>query len=205
MNQLSLKKGRVNQKHKTRNRILNSAKTLMSKKRIITLEEVAFKANVSRATIYRYFPNINLLCSEASLDIHYLTPEALFEEVIDKPLDERVIFIQSYYNKLAQDHELIFRRYLSNVLNESIVSRKKIRGARRVDAMTLVLDSFEKDMTKQTLNNLKNIASILMGIDALIVAKDVCGLSNKEADKTLKWGIEMIMKGLESQEQYITG
>lgn len=200
MKQVLLKKGRVNQKNKTRTRILNSAKILMSKKRNITLEEVAYNAEVSRATIYRYFPNINLLCTEASLDVHYLTPNVLFEQVVGMPIEERILYIQRYYNKLAQDHELIFRRYLSTVLNESIVSRKKIRGARRVEAMALVLDSFKKDMTKQNLNNLKNITSILMGIDALIVAKDVCGLSNKEADNTLKWGIEMILKGIYSKE-----
>ena len=196
MNKISLKEGRVNQKLKTRIQILNAAKDLMSKNRNTSLEEIAQEAKVSRATIYRYFPNIDLLYTEASLDIHYLSPYALFEEVKDMSLGERILNIQSYYNQLAQDHELIFRRYLSAVLNESIVSTKKIRGARRVATMDLVLDSFKKELSKKNLNNLKNIASILMGIDSLIVAKDVCGLSNKEAGDTLKWGIEMILKGI---------
>jgi AcrR family transcriptional regulator len=198
MKQISFKEGRVKQKLKTRMQILEAAKVLMSKKRNITLEGVAQEANVSRATIYRYFPNIELLYSEASLDIHYSSPNALFEEVKDMSLSGRILKVQSYYNQLAQDHELIFRRYLSAVLNESIVSKKKIRGARRVATMELVLDSFKKEMSGKNLQNLKNIASILMGIDSLIVAKDVCGLSNKEADDTLKWGIEMILKGLYS-------
>ena len=196
MKTISLNNGRVNQKIKTRAQILNAAKTLMSKNRNTSLEEVAQKAKVSRATIYRYFPNLDLLFTEASLDIHYQTPDALFEKVKGMTLENRIYYIQNYYNQLAQDHELIFRRYLSAVLNESVVSKKKIRGARRVEAMTLILDSVKNEMSKKDLKNLKNIASILMGIDSLIVAKDVCGLTNKEADDTLKWGVEMILKGI---------
>ena len=198
MKSISLKEGRINQKIETRARILNAAKTLLSKNRNTSLEEIAHQAKVSRATIYRYFPNLDLLCTEASLDIHYQSPDALFEEVKDKTLENRIYYIQNYYNQLAQDHELIFRRYLSAVLNESIVSKKKIRGARRVDSMNLILESYKNEMSKKDLKSLKNIASILMGIDSLIVAKDVCGLTNKEANDTLKWGVEMILKGINS-------
>jgi AcrR family transcriptional regulator len=198
MNKISLNKGRVKQKSKTRNQILNSAQKLMSNKGNITLEEVAEHAQVSRATIYRYFPNINLLCSEASLDINFKTPEILNDIVAAKSLNERIHYIQNYYNTLALEQEVLFRRYLITVLNESLNSKNtKIRGARRVEAMSLVLTPFKEDMEKQTLENLKNISTILMGIDSLITAKDVCGLSNKEANSTLKWGIEMILKGIQ--------
>jgi AcrR family transcriptional regulator len=196
MKSISLKEGRINQKLKTRARILNAAKTLMSKNRNTSLEEVAQKSNVSRATIYRYFPNLDLLFTEASLDIYYQSPDVLFEKVKNMTLEQRIYYLQNYHNQLAQDHELIFRRYLSAVLNESVVSKKKIRGARRVEAMKLILDSYKNELSKKDLKNLKNLAPILMGIDSLLVAKDVCGLTNNEANDTLKWGIEMILKGI---------
>jgi len=73
----------------------------------------------------------------------------------------------SYYNRMAQDYELIFRRYLSATLIESLGSNKKIRGARR--------------------------------IESVIVAKDVCGLSDKQTNETLKWALEMILRGLPAE------
>ena len=197
MNKISLRKGRINQKNKTRTRILDAAKALMSKDKEISLEDVAQKAKISRATIYRYFPSIELLCSEASLDIHVVSPERLHKQVADFPLEEQILFIQNYYTRLAQDHEMIFRRYLSAVLKESITTKKKIRGARRVEAMNIILDPFKNELTKNDLKNLKNISTILMGVDPLIVAKDVCGLTNEESNETLKWAIEMILKGIE--------
>ena len=197
MKTISLQKGRINQKKKTRIRILNAAKNLMSENKKITLEEVALKAKVGRATIYRYFPSIDLLYTEASLDIHFLTPEELFDEVKNMSLDQRLIYIQNYYNTMAQDHELIFRRYLSATLIESLGSNKKIRGARRIEATSLALESSQKKLSKKDIDLLKNTATILMGIESVIVAKDVCRLSDKKTNETLNWALEMILKGMQ--------
>jgi len=196
MNKFSLDKGRVNQKIKTRTRILNAAKELMSQNKKISLEDVAERANVGRATIYRYFPKIELLFAEASLDIHSVPAEELFEKVKDQPLKEQILYVQDYYNKLAQDHEVVFRRYLSTALTESIGSNHKIRGARRVHAMKLILESHKSELSEKDKKNLENASTILMGIESLIVSKDVCGLSNKETNATLNWAIEMILKGM---------
>jgi AcrR family transcriptional regulator len=201
MSKLSLKKGRVNQKIKTRTRILNAAKELMSKSKSITLEEVAKKAKVSRATMYRYYPNLELLYTEATVDIHHLSPKVLLKKAAHMPLEERVFFVQDYYNQLAQDHEVSLRRYLSAVLKASITSKKKIRGARRVTALDLILEDYKGDLSNHNFKNLKNIATILMGIDSLVVAKDVCDLTNEEADDTLHWGLEMILKGMSSERK----
>ncbi len=196
MNKISLQKGRINQKLQTRAAILYAAKNLMGTKKKVSLEDIADKANVSRATIYRYFPSVELLITEASLDIHHQSPDELLAEVKDMPLNDRIFYIQKYYNQVAQDHELVFRRYLSTVLTESITSKKKIRGSRRIESMKIALQPFKKDMPKDQFENLINISALLMGIDSLIVTKDVCDLSNAESNKILKWGIDMILKGL---------
>lgn len=196
MNAMSFEKGRVNQKNKTRSKILNAARELMSDNKKLSLEEVARQADVGRATIYRYFPNIELLITEASLDIHFLSSEELFEKVRHLPIPERIKYIQEYYNKMAQKHEVIFRQYLSATLLESIDTGKKIRGARRLETMALALSSAKGAIPEKDLENLKNIATILMGIESFIVAKDVCDLSNEQSNKTLNWAIDMILKGM---------
>ncbi len=62
--------------------------------------------------------------------------------------------------------------------------------------MKLALQPFIKDIPKDQFENLINISALLMGIDSLIVTKDVCYLSNAESNKLLKWGIDMILKSL---------
>jgi DNA-binding transcriptional regulator YbjK len=201
MNKIDINKGRAKQKLQTRSEILMAAKGLMQKKERITLEDVAKKANISRATMYRYFPNIDLLFTEASLDIHHKSPDQISEDVKNMTFADRIFYIQKYYNQSALKNEIGFRRYLSSVLSESIVSKKQLRGARRKKSLNKALEPYKEMYSKDTFKKLINIASVLMGIDAILVCKDVCKLDNKEAENTLKWAMEMILKGIGEENQ----
>ncbi len=193
MSKLQLEGGRVNQKLKTRIAIIEAAKRLMEKSRKITLEDVAAEAGISRATIYRYFSNVDLLITETSLDIYYRTPDELAQDITELPIEERVLYLQEYYNDLAQEHEIAFRRYLSTALAESVTTTKKIRGSRRVEALKLALAPFKDNIPQEDYTRLINISSVLMGIDALTTSKDVCGLNNQETSKLLRWALSRII------------
>lgn len=203
MDKTKITKGRVKQKLQTRLEILNAAKELMQKEEKITLEDVAKKANISRATMYRYFSNIDLLFTEATLDIHHKSSDQIFEEVRDLPFADRIFYIQKHYNELAQKNEIVFRRYLSAVLAESIVSKKQLRGARRMKSLNKALEQFKGTLSNDIFKKLISISSVLMGIDSLVICKDVCNLNNEDTEDTLKWAIEMILKGIEQENQSI--
>jgi len=191
-----LKEGRINQKLQTRSEILKSAQVLLNKEPKISLEKVAEHAGISRATIYRYFSNIELLTTEALLHTHFLRPEELEKKVTGLSLEETLHTVQSHYNRISQAHELVFRRYLSVTLKESIVSKKKLRGARRVEALKLALRPFEGLLSKEDHKRLIHISTLLMGIDALLVCKDVCELDDKEANELLEWALDLILGGI---------
>ena len=192
-----LKEGRINQKLQTRSEILKSAQILLNKERQITLEKVAEHAGISRATIYRYFSNIELLTTEALLHTHFLRPDELQKKVEGMSMEETVHALQQHYNVISQEHELVFRRYLSVTLKESIISKKKLRGARRVEALKLALKPFEGLLRKEDHNRLIHISTLLMGIDALLVCKDVCELNNDEANELLEWALDLILRNVQ--------
>ncbi|WP_296703836.1 TetR/AcrR family transcriptional regulator [Algoriphagus sp.] len=198
-----INKGRVKQKLQTRLEILQAAKELMQKEKKITLEDVAKKAKISRATMYRYFSNIDLLFTEATLDLHHKTSEQIFEDVKDLPFAEKILYIQKHYFDLAQENETVFRRYLAAVLSESIVSNEPLRGARRMKSLNLALENYKGILNEDTFNKLINTTSVLTGIDSLITCKDVCNLDNEESYETLKWAMEMILKGIILDNQKI--
>lgn len=201
MEENNITKGRAKQKQQTRSEILIAAKELMQKEEKITLEDVAKKANISRATMYRYFSNIDLLFTEASLDLHHKSPDQISEDVKNMDFAERIFFIQNHYNQSALKNEIGFRRYLSSVLSESVVSKKQLRGARRMKSLNIALEPYKETYSKDTFKKIISIGSVLMGIDSILVCKDVCKLSNKEAEDTLKWAIGMILKGIENENQ----
>ena len=196
MKKIPLNEGRIKQKQKTRTVILAAAKRLMKKSKRISLEDIAEEAEISRATIYRYFSTVDLLILEASLDIHHLSVDEIKKEVDHLSMRDRIFFIQEHYNTLAQKNEIEFRRYMSAVLSESVTNKKKVRGARRVASLKKSLEPFKKELSKKEYERLIHIATILMGIDALLVSKDVCGLNNKDSSDLLHWGLDMILKGM---------
>lgn len=184
--------GRVNQKKETRSRILASAQELMNQGQDFTLDDIAQHAGISRATIYRYFSNVEILANEAVLDISTKKPEVLHEELKDLELNAELLGIQDYFNTLAIDHENAFRKYLSVSITDDPSKIK--RGARRITANKLALKRSGLSAKKQ--KDLAHLLTVMMGIEPLIVAKDVCGLDNQQSRKLLKWGMELIMKGL---------
>ncbi|MBU2928933.1 TetR/AcrR family transcriptional regulator [Winogradskyella psychrotolerans] len=187
-----LKKGRVKQKQETREKILSTTQALMNYAEKFTLEDVAEKAGVSRATIYRYYSNIDILSAEAGIDINTKSPKTIYENLQGLEIKDKILGVQEYYNNLTLDNENAFRNYLSIVLTSD--SQHTKRGARRSKTLKMVLD--ETNLTKTEIKNLQNLFTVLMGVEPLIVTKDVCGLNNEESKKLLKWGMELLLKGI---------
>jgi AcrR family transcriptional regulator len=189
--------GRTNQKLETRDRILKSAKYFLRKGIEFNLEDVAHKTGVSRATVYRYYSNVEILAAEASLDINTLSPENIIKNLQNERFEDQVLEIQDYYNTLAIENENAFRKYLSIVIASNPSEIK--RGARRKKTMQLALENTK--LTAKEKEDLANLLIILMGIEALIISKDVSGLDNKEYKRLMKWGIELVLKGYFGNEK----
>jgi len=197
MSKKYLNTGRTNQKLGTRNLILKTAQKFLNEGLHFNLEDVAKEAGKSRATVYRYFSNIDILAAEAGLDISTKDPTEIYEDLKGKGLEKQILEIQHYYNNLAIDHEMLFRKYLSTVLDSNTSTPK--RGARRKKTLELVLA--DSNFSKEEKQKLSNLFTILMGIEPLIVSKDVCGLNNNETIEIMAWGMNLLFKGLNNLKE----
>jgi AcrR family transcriptional regulator len=189
-----ISKGRKKQKQKTRQLILKSTQKLIEKGVVFSLEDVAKMAGISRATVYRYFSNVEVLSIEAGLDINTLNSQEVLKNALTGGLSETILNIQAYYNQFGLDNEVSFRTYLSAMLNPGNTVTE--RGARRVQTLSMAFEEFKVDLPKETMEKVINVATVLMGIEALIVAKDVCGLKDKKAKETLRWGLSQLLKSV---------
>ena len=192
-----IKTGRTNQKIETRSKILLNAQYFLNNGLEFNLEDIAKRSGISRATIYRYFSNVDILAAEAGLEVNVKSFEALYEGLEGETLEDKILEIQDYYNTLAMDKENLFRKYISAILDVSTPTLK--RGARRKKTLQLVLEN--TNYTPKEKEDLSNLLTIMMGIEPLIVTKDVCGLNNSESAKLMKWGMELILKGFNSSKK----
>ena len=183
--------GRTNQKLETRKKIMASAQHFLEQGVEFGLEDVAKKTGISRATIYRYFSNVDVLATEAGLDISTKSPESIYEDVANLSFEDKILEVQRYYNTLSVNNENTFRRYLTNVIDSNTSEPK--RGARRKKTLKLILE--DAKFSSREKEDLANLLTILMGMEPLIVTKDVCGLDNEKSLQLMRWGTELILKG----------
>ena len=192
MSKKYINSGRKNQKLKTRDQILKSTQDLMDSGDDFSLEDVAKKADISRATIYRYYSNVDILAAEAILDLNTKSSEELVESVQDKDIRSAIMDIQDYYNDLTIDFEAGFRKYMSVILNGP--ASKSMRGARRKKTLLMIMEQKSPNLSAEEREKLANLATVLMGVEAFVVTKDVCGLDNKQSKELLNWGLNLILE-----------
>jgi AcrR family transcriptional regulator len=190
-----LQSGRKNQKQETRRRILLAAQQLLEMEQELTMENIAEQAGISRATIYRYYTNIDALSTELLLQLNVPDPTDLIEQFRNNSLQDAMLGFQKAYLKFVLDNENTSRKFLVAVLASS---NPKQRGQNRICVVRDYFASSTIDLDSQKKKKLMNIAVVLMGIESIIATKDVCDLSTKESIETLQWGLKMIVKGCQS-------
>lgn len=192
------KAGRANQKRRTRQDLLQAASELMKLGRKPSLEEVAEKALVSRATAYRYFPNIEALLLEASLDVAVPEPDELFR---DDPSDDpvsRLERVDAALHGMILANEGPLRLMLANSLQRAINGGTDgdlpARQNRRSALIEAALEPARRQFKPAVLKHLGRALALIIGTEAMVVFKDVLQLDEAEARKVRRWAIRALVE-----------
>lgn len=188
--------GRTNQKRRTRKDLLLAASRLMSQGKKPSLEEIAEEAFVSRATAYRYFPNVDALLLEAALDVATPDPEAVFADEESGDPAKRLLLADRALQKMVRENEPQLRMMLAKSLEASIGGDKDVppRQNRRVPLIEAALAPARKGMKPGTCKTLTQALAILFGTEAMIVCKDVLQIGEKEADRVRHWAMLALLE-----------
>ena len=113
--------GRPNQRRRTRKDLLEAASRLMRQGRKPSLEDVAAEAMVSRATAYRYFPSIEALLLEATLDVAAPTAEDVLRGAPATDPIGRLDKVDAAFESMMTANETGLRMMLAQSLQRSLV------------------------------------------------------------------------------------
>ncbi len=188
--------GRPNQRRRTRKDLLQAAARLMRQGRTPSLEEIADEALVSRATAYRYFSGVEALLVEASLDVAVPGPEQLFAG--DRSVDPvaRLGRVDRALHDMILANEAPLRMMLSHSLQRvargetgDIPARQNRRSPLIEAALEPARDAFAPEM----LATLSRALALVVGVEAMIVFKDVLQLDDAEARAVKLWAIRALV------------
>lgn len=176
-------------RRRNRQALLDAASALMDEGMVPTIADAADRAEISRATAYRYFSSPEQLQNEAALD-------AIARRIADMDIKERpglsvqdaVADLIGKVHQMSLDHEVAFR----TMLRLSLDPEGSGRGGRRMGWIAGLLERAE--LPPKVRDRVVASLSILCGIEAHIVLNDVCALSHRDARQTLEWAARALVR-----------
>jgi AcrR family transcriptional regulator len=185
---------RANQKLRTRKDLLEAAARLMRDGRTPSFEEVAEAALVSRATAYRYFPGLDALLLEAALDVAMPTAETIFAGETSGDPVARLERVDTAVSRMMSANEPGLRVMLAQSLQRAADADAPARQNRRSPLIAEALAPARHQFDKADFETLSKALVLLMGIEAVVVFKDVLRVSDSEALRIRRWTIRALVE-----------
>jgi AcrR family transcriptional regulator len=185
--------GRVNQKARTRAAVLASASRLIREGRRPTVEEAALAAGISKRTAYRYFASQTHMLADAALESLRSRMDEMFAPMAaSTDVHARIAALAIALSRLAKTHEAELRVMMRAALDQSAEAPRQgraaqTRGRRRLDWIVVALQPIRNQLPEDRYIRLVNSLAVCLGVDALLVLRDVCGLTGRAAEDTMVW------------------
>lgn len=189
--------GRPQQKQRTRKALLQAAAQLTKQGRRPTLEEIAEEALVSRATAYRYFPNVEGLYLEASIDFEAPKAEDALRGAPADDVIARLEHVDDALHTMIAANETPLRMMLAQSLERSARgdtdAKLPARQNRRTPLLEAALAPANGSIKPAALKKLKHALALVIGPEAMVVFKDVLRLDDAEARRVRRWAIRALV------------
>jgi AcrR family transcriptional regulator len=195
-----LTKGRQNQKHRTREALLDAAVDLARNGHSPTIAEVAEAAKVSVATAYRYFPNPQSLWA----DMATRTRIPGYPDFVDRLPDNAEAAIDIVVREVARFQfadEALWRGVLRATLDRWFSQvdvpeqeRVPVRGITRLDMARRALEPLRDTLPPKLFDRLTNAMVMVFGLEALVTTRDTCGLSPDDATEVMRWAAQALIR-----------
>lgn len=188
--------GRASQRSRTRRAIVEATMRLMAGGGTPSIAEIAEAAQVSRRTIYMYFPTLEQLLIDATLGVLSAnTIDAVVTEPASNDPVKRVEYLSRAVNNHSSETMHLGRALIKlTVEADEPAAGTPRRGFRRVQWIEQALEPARAQLTCTEFDRLVSALCVLIGWEPLIVLKDVRGLNEKEADHVLGFAVHAVVK-----------
>jgi AcrR family transcriptional regulator len=181
-----LDQGRTKQKARTRKALVAAARQMLAEGVTPTVEQAADRAEISRTTAYRYFPN-----QRALLIATYPETELVSQLGPSAPADP-LARLESVVEAITQqvlEHEPELRTQLRLSLEPAPQQLQELpfRQGRAIGWIEEALSPVDGRIPPPDLRRLILGIRTSIGIEALVWLTDVAGLSRQEAVEEMRW------------------
>ena len=196
--------GRVAQKRRTRKEIVAAAAGLLAQGKAPSVTEIAAAADVSRRTVYMYFPtNEQLLIDAALVSLTQNTVEAALDSVKDTDdVARRVEVLTRAVQRNFASTEQQGRTLLRLTVDTPPANRRAdqpLRGYRRIEWIERALEPLRGRVDRKRFDRLVSALAMVVGWESLIVARDIRALSLEQAEDVSAWAAGVLVQATLSE------
>lgn len=193
--------GRVNQKRRTREAIVTTARAILERGETPTVALVAGEARMTRTTVYRYFPSQESLLLELSVTVSVDPIEALLARSDDGTTpQDRLLELVDEFNRYIAHNETLFRTAQRHYLETWLAAERtgeshgqQLREGRRYQWISALLEPLGGTVTDAELRRLEAALCLVMGGEAFTVLRDVCRLEPDQAIAVANWAAQALL------------
>jgi AcrR family transcriptional regulator len=176
---------RERQRRRTRQALIAAADELFAEGRVPTVADVAERADVGRATAYRYFPTQEALLLETTFlgDQDALAALPELATSIEDPAERVAQAVKS-----GADWTLAREARLRMILRASLdPAGGTKRPARRRTYIADLLASVKEELPKESYDRLSGALTLLFGIDPIVSLTDNSDVKRDDIPDVLAW------------------
>lgn len=197
---------RSNQKARTRADLLGAATALVRAGKRPTVEEAALAAGISKRTAYRYFSSQEHLLADSALETLRPRMDAMLASVsTSNDVHARVASLAVALRRLAEEHDAELREMIRASLNKGASAADgdgpRQRGGRRLEWIRASLEPLRGRIAVSEFERLTNGLAVCLGVDALMVLRDICGMSGEQAEEMMVWMADALLNSMVPQDQ----
>lgn len=180
--------GRERQRRRTRRAIVNAAAELLARGESPSVTEIAEAAEVSRRTVYLYFPTLDQLLADAALAAtgDFIEPALTTSAAPQQRLDNFVRGMQ----RGAADTEQLGRTVIRLTLDpvpDGAAEPVPRRGYRRVEWIERALEPVAAQLDADRFERLVSALTLVVGWEPFMTLRDTRGLSGPQIEDVSAW------------------
>lgn len=187
-------RGRPRQRRRTRRAIVEAAARLLAEGRTPSVAEVAEVADVSRRTVYLYFPTVEHLLADAALEASraHVEPELNASGDPAERVDALVRAVQRGFAETEQLGRTVIRATVGAATTST--PDKPRRGYRRVEWIERAMEPLRGSLAPERFERLVSALTLVIGWEAMIVLQDIRGLDARQAEDTCAWAARGLLE-----------
>jgi AcrR family transcriptional regulator len=188
MAELAEGKGRERQRRRTRKAIIAAAVDLLGRGGTPSVAEIAEAADVSRRTVYLYFPSLEHLLADAALEAARATVEPQFDTrgTVDERVEALVRAVQQGFAE-TEDLGRTIIRLTVGAGRAGVADGAPRRGYRRVEWIETALEPIRPTLPPDRFERLVSALTLVIGWESMIVLQDIRALNAAEAEDVCVW------------------